>query len=96
MMVGMAVGFGVSIGPLLSRNGQPADWSDTENTIPSFNWATSQQKWIGSFAFTKDGQADGVSIGPLLSRNGQDKAAEEDFQAFGRFNWATSQQKWIV
>ncbi len=36
----------VSIGPLLSRNGQPTRLPAAVAMDASFNWATSQQKWI--------------------------------------------------
>ncbi len=37
----------VSIGPLLSRNGQVIADNQMLDTQWGFNWATSQQKWIG-------------------------------------------------
>ena len=63
---------GVSIGPLLSRNGQRFAAGLILCILLGFNWATSQQKWIGNVA---------------SHRLDIDRRS---------FNWATSQQKWIA
>ena len=60
----------VSIGPLLSRNGQSQQLIVPKAVTRCFNWATSQQKWIAHIRIRAIRNLP-VSIGPLLSRNGQ-------------------------
>ena len=73
------------LGHFLAEMDRLAGYDPNKLVIGSFNWATSQQKWIEKIVSFILGLKKIVSIGPLLSRNGQDYIEVRVGKLPGRF-----------